>query len=780
MFKTEKKMRMQAREAYRIPQSVQDLIPFRNAYSDGIFQWGNMYSKCWLFTDINYMAAGEDNQREMYQSYRELLKSLDSSAFTKITINNHRIDMQDFKKRLLMPMKGDECDEYREEYNSIILTKAAASNGIIQEKYITVSICKKDIEEARAWFADYEVKLSGKFSSLGSRTAALDLTDRLRILYNFYRCGEEEYFCFDPKDCIRKGHSFKDYICPDIVEKHQDCLKLGNRYARAIYLKDYANHISDELIRKLTDLNRTMMLSIDVISIPTDEAVRRVERTLLGVETNNTNWRRRQFRNSNFVSELPYDMKLQEDESRELLSDLMERDEKITISVITIVLTADTKEELDRDTESLKQAAGEKNCQLAVLNFQQADGINTTLPIGPVKILASRTLSTESLAAFIPFKVQDIQETGGVYIGENLVSHNLIMCNRTNLMNQSALLCGIPGSGKSMFAKMLMAALILNTEDEILICDPEDEYAHLVEAMGDAGSVIRICAGGTDRLNAMYMVEGYGETNPIVAKSEFILSLIARMYEGRLGSQEKSIIDRCIRDIYREADETGTGTTPTLCTLREKLLSQPEPEAREIALALELYTDGSLDIFGKQSNVSLDRRVIVFDIHELGENLKQTALLVITDTILNRVIMNWRKGKRTHIFLDEFHTMLSNSYSAQFFSSAWRQFRKRNAYLMAITQNVEYVTTTVEGRTMISNSEFIIMLSQGEDDRQRLSELLHISREQFKYITNAAPGSGLIRYGGALVPFSNHFPENTKLYRLMTTKPSDNWQSVAG
>ena len=277
MLKTFNTILKQTREAYRVPKTVQDLIPITRVFPDGIFLCGRIYTKCWMFTDINYMSANEQDKKTMLGEYMNYLKSLDSEGTSKITLNNRRINMDEFEEKVLMRLQGDEADVFRKEYNDMLLKCAEEANGIIQEKYITVSICKKDIEEARAWFADYEVKLSGKFSSLGSRTAALDLTDRLRILYNFYRCGEEEYFCFDPKDCIRKGHSFKDYICPDIVEKHQDCLKLGNRYARAIYLKDYANHISDELIRKLTDLNRTMMLSIDVISIPTDEAVRRVE-----------------------------------------------------------------------------------------------------------------------------------------------------------------------------------------------------------------------------------------------------------------------------------------------------------------------------------------------------------------------------------------------------------------------------------------------------------------------------------------------------------------------
>ena len=418
-------------------------------------------------------------------------------------------------------------------------------------------------------------------------------------------------------------------------------------------------------------------------------------------------------------------------------------------------------------------------CQMATLKYQQTDGLNTVLPIGTRKINAFRTLTTESLAVLMPFKVQEIMDRGGIYFGENAISHNLIMCNKENLLNQSAFLLGVPGSGKSFSAKETITFLMLNTDDDILICDPEGEYAPLVEAMGsDIGSVIRVAAGGKDKLNAMYMVDGYGENNPIVVKSQFIMSLIEQIDGDGVGPQQKSIIDRCTAAVYREAKETGT--IPTLCTLRDKLMEQPEEKAKEIALSLELYTTGSLDIFGHASTVDLDKRIVVFDIHGLGAQLKPSGLLVITDTMLNRVTLNWRLGKRTHVFIDEFHVVFSNEFSAQFFNSAWRQFRKRNAYPTAITQNVEYLLDSVEASTMLSNSEFIVMLNQAASDRDKLAKLLNISNEQMSYITNADAGCGLIKYGSALVPFVNRFPKDTKLYQLMTTRPGEGVFTTGG
>jgi hypothetical protein len=651
------------------------------------------------------------------------------------------------------------------------MDKATGANGIVQEKLITVSVYKKDIEEARSYFTRIGADLTGHFSGMGSKCVELDATERLRMLHGFYCPGEEDGFHFDVEDLARKGHDLRDTICPDGIERHRDHLRLGDRYCRVLFLKNYASYIKDSFVTELTNLNRDMMLSIDVIPIPTDEAVREVENRLLGVETNIFNWQRKQNRNNNFSAVIPYDMELQRKESKEFLDDLITRDQRMMFAVLTIILTADTKEQLKADTESIRSLARRHMCQIAVLKYQQTDGLNTVLPIGARKINAFRTLTTESLAVFMPFKVQEIMDKGGIYYGENAISHNLIMCNKAQLLNQSSFRLGVPGSGKSFSVKEEIAFLMLNTDDDILIADPEGEYAPLVEAAGQDGCVIHLAAGGKDRLNAMYMVDGYGENNPIVIKSQFIMSLVERIDPNGVGPQQKSIIDRCTAAVYQEAEQTGRAAT--LSTLREKLLEQPEEKAKEIALALELFTTGSLDIFGHNSTVDLDRRVVSFDLHGLGEQLKPIGHLVITDTMLNRVTLNWKRGKRTHVFIDEFHVMFENAFSAAFFTSAWRQFRKRNAYPTAITQNVEYVLNSVEASTMLSNSEFIVMLNQAAQDRARLAKLLNISAEQMSYVTNADAGCGLIKYGSALVPFVNRFPQNTALYQLMTTRPGE-------
>ncbi len=771
MIKTLNNIFKQDKERFVVPKSVQQAIPIQTVWGNGIFKVGrNKFSRSYRFTDVNYAVAGREDKESMFLEYSELLNAFDSGATTKITIHNRRLNRQDFEKSILIPMREDGLDLYRKEYNNMLLEKATGAESVIQEKYVTVSAYKKTIEEAKTYFSRIGTELTGHFARLGSKCVEMDATDRLRALHDFYRTGEETGFHFDLAETMRKGHSFKDFICPDSLEFEKDHFRMGNRYGRVLFLREYASYIKDSMIAELTDLNRNLMLSIDIIPIPTDEAVREVENRLLGVETNITNWQRRQNANNNFSAVVPYDMEQQRKESKEFLDDLTTRDQRMMFAVVTLVHTADTKEQLDADTDTLLTIARKHLCQFATLKYQQMDGLNTVLPIGHRKIYALRTLTTESLAVLMPFRVQEIMDGGGIYCGENAISHNLIMCNKEKLLNPNSFLLGVPGSGKSFSAKMLIVFLALATGDDILICDPEREYASLIEAMG--GEVIRIAAGSPDHINAMDMVEGYGDGgNPIIEKSEFVLSLFEQLDRNGIGPGERSLIDRCTEDIYE--DYQNGGKVPTLCVLREKLIEQKEREAKKLALALELFTDGSLDAFAHETNVDVNNRMVVYDIMDLGKQLKTMGLLVITDAMLNRVTENWKKGKRTHIFLDEFHVVFENEHSGSFFNSAWRRFRKRNAFPNAITQNVEYLLDSVLASTMLSNSEYIVMLNQAASDRQKLADLLNISNEQMSYITNADAGCGLIKYGSSLVPFINKFPKDTRLYKLMTTKPGE-------
>ena len=761
------------KEKFKIPRSVQDAIPIDAMWEDGIFLVGkNKYSKCFKFTDINYSVASREDKEEMFLEYSELLNSFDTGATSKITIINRRLNKLDFQKTMFIKLEDDELDKYRKEYNKMLLDKATASNGIVQEKCITITIEKKNIEDARLYFLRIGTELINKFKELGSVCVELEAVERLQLFHDFYRVGEETAFNFDFISNMRKGHSFKDYICPDTFEIKDDYIKIGNRYARVLFLKEYANYIKDSMVAELTDINKNSMMSIDVIPIAMDEAVREAENRRLGVETNITNWQRRQNANNNFSAIIPYDLEMQREQSKEFLDDLITRDQRMFMSVLTMVHTAETKEELDNDTEEILTIARKNLCQFGVLKFQQLDGLNTAMPFGVRKIDTLRTLTTESLAVFMPFRVQEIRETNGIYYGQNVISKNMIIADRKKLLNGNSLVFGVSGSGKSFITKEEIVFTMLKDKNaDVIVIDPENEYTPLVKALG--GEVIKVSATSGNHINAMDMNKNYADgANPVILKSEFILSLCEQLIgSDNLGAKQKSIIDRCTASTYRYYLQGNyQGTPPTLQDFYQELLKQEETEAKEIALAIELFVNGSLNTFAKQTNVDTENRLICYNILDLGKQLLPLGMLVVLDSILNRITQNRAKGRNTYIFIDEIYLLLRNEYSANFLYTLWKRVRKYGAYLIGITQNVEDMLQNNTARAMMANSELIIMLNQASTDRAELAKLLNISDLQLSYITNVGSGEGLLKIGSSLIPFSNKFPKDTELYKLMTTK----------
>ncbi|MBU5672156.1 VirB4-like conjugal transfer ATPase, CD1110 family [Paenibacillus brevis] len=774
MIKTLKRILSQDKERFVVPRGVQQAIPIRAIWPDGIFLVGNKFSKSFRFEDINYAVASREDKEAMFLAYGELLNSLDSGATTKITINNRRLNRTDLADSILIPLRDDGLDTYREEYNRMLLDKATGANETYQEKYITVSVVKKNIEEARQYFARIGAELSGHFTRLGSKCTELQATDRLRRLHDFYRIGEEAGFRFDLSETMRKGHDFKDYICPDTLEFERDHFRMGRFYGRVIFLREYASYIKDSMVAELCDLNRNLLLSLDVIPIPTDEAVREVENRLLGVETNITNWQRRQNKNNNFSAVIPYNMEQQRKESKEFLDDLTTRDQRMMFGLLTMVHIAESKEQLDQDTEALLTTARKHLCQLSPLTFQQMDGLNTVLPYGLRKVQALRTLTTESTAVFIPFRAQEVMHPGGIYQGQNVISKNMIFASRKQLLNGNSFILGVPGSGKSFTAKREIVNQVLASDDDVILIDPEREYSALVKALG--GETIHISATSPNHINAMDLNRQYGDgANPIILKSEFVLSLCEQLMGGYpLGAKEKSLIDRCTASVYRNfLQNQYKGEPPTLRDFHAELLRQVEPEAQDIALAIELFTSGSLNTFAQPTNVNVHNRLISYDILDLGKQLLPIGMLVVLDSILNRITQNRVKGKNTYIFIDEIYLLFQHEYSANFLYALWKRVRKYGAFCTGITQNVDDLLQSHTARTMLANSEFIVMLNQSSTDRKELAELLNISDLQLSYITNVEAGNGLMKIGNSLVPFADLFPRDTMLYKLMTTKPGE-------
>ena len=639
------------RVPFKIPRSVQQSIPIQRVWQDGIWQVNGRFSQTWRFADINYSLASYEDQRDMFTSYCGVLNSLPTDAVTKITIHNRRLNSSDFQHSVLMRECGDDLDLYRREYNRVLTEKAAASNNLIQDKYITVSVARKNAEEARAFFHRVDADLSKNLGRLDSGAKALDTYERLRILHDFFRPGEEQFYKFDLNASMRLGHSFKDYIAPDGMKFLSDHFELGGKVGRVLFMRKYSSYIKDDMITSMADFPRTLVLSIDLLPVPTDEAVRDVQSQIMGIESDITRWQQRQNARNNFTAVVPYELEQQRAETKEFLDDLSTRDQRMVYANVTLLHMADTLEQLDADTETL---LSKSLCDFSILRYQQEDGFNTALPYGLRSIDVTRTLTTEAAASLMPFRVQEIQDMGGIYCGVNAVSKNLLICNRKNLLNPHGFILGVSGSGKSFTMKEFITFIALSTNDDIIIIDAEREYGDLVRAL--RGIVLEISPNSRHHINPLEIARGYGMgENPVALKSELLMSICEQqMGEGQLGAFHKSIIDRCTASVYHDYIKSGgNARQPILSDWRNEIKRQPEREAQELALASELFVEGSLNMFAHETNVDIDSRIIVFDLYEMGDQLKPTALNVTMETIQNRVATNRLAGKYTWVFVDE-------------------------------------------------------------------------------------------------------------------------------
>ena len=771
MSKTLRAANRSERVPFKIPRSVQQSIPIQCIYRDGIWQVNGKYSQTWRFADINYSLASYEDQRDMFTSYCGVLNSLPTDAVTKITIYNRRLNSSDFQHSVLMQERGDTMDKYRREYNQVLIEKASASNNLIQDKYITVSVARKSADEARAFFHRVDADLSKNLGRLDSGAKALDAYERLRIFHDFFRPGEEQFYKFDLGETMRLGRSFKDCIAPDGMKFLADHFELGGKVGRVLFMRDYSSYIKDDMITSLADFPRPLVLTIDLLPVPTDEAVRDVQSQIMGIESDITRWQQRQNARNNFTAVVPYELEQQRAETKEFLDDLSTRDQRMVYANVTLLHMADSLEQLNADTETL---LSKSLCDFSILRYQQEDGLNTALPYGLRTITATRTLTTEAAASLMPFRVQEIQDTGGIYCGINAVSKNLLICNRKKLLNPHGFILGVSGSGKSFTMKEFITFIALASNDDIIIIDAEREYGDLVRAL--RGTVLEISPNSPHHINPLEITRGYGVgENPVAMKSELLMSICEQqMGEGQLGAFHKSIIDRCTASVYHEFIKSGgKARQPVLSDWRNEIKRQPEREAQELALASELFVEGSLNMFAHETNVDMESRIIAFDLYEMGDQLKPTALNVTMETIQNRVAANRLRGKYTWVFVDEVYLFFKYYYSAQFLYKAWKRFRKYGAALTAATQNVEECLRSETARLMFANSEFLVLLNQAATDRAELAKLLNISETQMSYVTGAEAGHGLLRIGGAIVPFANEFPRTGELYQLWNTTPTD-------
>lgn len=761
----------------KIPRTVQQSIPYLKVLDNGLFEVvKGLYSKTIRFQDVNYLTARQDDQEDIFVKYGAFLNYFSPSTQLQVTIFNRTMDKAKLESNILIKSRKDGLDEFREEYNGMLRDKITEGrNDIIKEKYITISIPAKNEGEAKGSFISLENETINNLRSMGSQASILSTKERLELMHDFYRPGHEGEFNIDLSTLRKQGITTKDVIAPDSFEFKRNYFRMGEKYGRALFVSKLPTFLTDKFISELADFSFNMIMTINIKGVAPDEALKRVKRQITGMEQDKIEQQKKASKAGYDPEMINHELRLSLREAEELLDDLQSKNQKMFLVNIIIIHLADSLEELDRNTDSINSVARKHLCQTAVLNYQQEDALASALPLGIQRLKITRTLTTESTAIFMPFTSQELIQKDGMYYGLNAVSRNLIMLNRINLKNANGFILGTPGSGKSFSAKREMINVLLNTLDDVIIIDPEREYTPLVENFG--GEIIQISTSSKNNLNPLDLNMNYSdEDDPLLLKSEFILSLFECIIGGNTGlsAKEKTIIDRCVKKTYTEyLQDFDANKMPTLLDFQHKLETQPEGEAKALALELELYTKGSLSTFAKKTNINVNNRLVAFDIKDLGKQLKTMGMLIVLDTVWNRITQNRLAGKKTWLYIDEIYLLFANEYSANFLFELYKRARKWGGIPTGITQNVEDLLSSELARRMLSNSDFIMMLNQAPMDRAELAKLLSLSDTQIGYVTNSEPGNGLLFAGNSIIPFRDEFPRNTKLYQMMTTKPDE-------
>lgn len=765
------------KEVYRFPDSVQRSIPIRAWQPNGIFVHGRvgrdngLFSASWRFTDIEYTAIDMEAQKGVIMQYEDVIKSIDTDCLTKITIINRKADADEFRMALQIPEREDGLEIYRGEINKANMERASVgSNRILQDKYITVSAPRRTVEEAKILFNRTEGNLRSYFEALGSRCTRLSTRDRFRVLYDFFKPGQSSSFKLDLEQERKAAQDVKDYIIPVSMEfsPKEDYFKLDGRYGRALFVQSLPSLLADTFIADLVELPREMVLSIDMVSKSKEEALNYIRRKLLAVNAERINVVSKANKMGHFNAEAPYELEERKRELEELLDEINNEDRRIVLTQVTLVHMADSLEELDSDTAQMLSVGRTHDCQIAPLRLQQEVGLNTALPYGLRQTDTLRTLTSVVAAGLMPFNTQEIWDKNGICYGVNQISGNLVVSDRGELQNGNGMIFGTSGSGKSTTAKLeFISAFLKYVNDDFIVIDPQSEYIRLMRLFG--GTVVDISSGSRDHINVMDTYSSFeGKDDPVAIKAEFILSL-AEQFMDKVKSGQRSIINRCTRQLLMQRDKSSVCT---LVDLYDLLLKQKEPEARDIALSFEIFVEGTLNTFAHETNVDMSNRLVCFDIKDLSDNMKPIGMLVVMDAILSRVARNKALGKRTWVYFDEFWMMYRSEYTAKLMDSFWKLVRKYGGFMTGITQNVTETLESPFARNMLANSEFVIMMNQAGPDRAILAEVLKLSPSQMAYITNAPQGCGLMRRGSAVVPFDGVFDkeQKTRLYRAITTK----------
>ena len=758
--------------------TAQQTIPYLAMYPDGICKvTEKKYSKSIAYDDINYQLAQADDKTAIFENWCDFLNYFDATVSVQLSFINRGTRSGGAEEVIAIPAQNDAFNSIRTEYADMLKHQLAkGNNGFVKSKYITFSVEADNLNAAKARLARIETDILNNFKVLGAAARPMTGYERLEALHSVFH-PEGEPFRFSWEWLTPSGLTTKDFIAPSSFRFGEGrYFRMGRKIGAVSFLEILAPELNDRMLADILDLETGIVVNLHIKSIDQTEAIKTIKRKITDLDKMKIEEQKKAVRSGYDMDIIPSDLAMFGGEAKNLLQDLQSRNERMFLLTFLVVNMADTKRKLENDIFAAAGIAQKYNCALTRLDYQQEAGLMSSVPLGENLIPIQRGLTTSSTAIFIPFITQELFQMGAaLYYGLNALSNNMILCDRKRLKNPNGLILGTPGSGKSFAAKREITNAFLITDDDIIICDPEAEYYPLVRRLH--GQVIRISPTSTQYVNPMDINLNYSEDdNPLALKSDFLLSLCELVIGGKEGLMpvEKTVIDRSVRNVYRPfLAAPDPAKMPILGDLYDELLRQPEPEAARVAAALELYVSGSLNVFNHRTNVELSNRLVCFDIKQLGKQLKKLGMLIVQDQVWNRVTINRAEKKSTRYYMDEFHLLLKEEQTAAYSVEIWKRFRKWGGIPTAITQNVKDLLSSREVENIFENSDFVLMLNQAQGDREILARQLNISPQQMKYVTHTEAGEGLIFYGNVVLPFLDRFPQNTELYRVMTTRPEE-------
>ena len=780
-----RKVVQRARRTDAVPRTAQQSIPFQRMFSDGICRVSdNYYTKTIQFQDINYQLAQQEDKTAIFEEWCSFLNFFDSSIHFELSFVNMATDAADFEKNIRIRHRFDGYDDIRDEYSGMLKTQLAqGNNGLTKTKYLTFGIEADSMKQAKPRLTHIQTDVVNNFRRLGVKTKALNGAERLKLMHNIFHMGDSERFTFDWKWLPGSGLSVKDFIAPSsFVFKGGRQFRMGELDGAMSYLQITASDLSDQLLKDFLEMESSQVVTMHITSVDQNKAIKTVKHTITELDRSKIEEQKKAVRAGYDMDIIPSDLATYGKDAKALLQELQNQNERMFLLTFLVMNTGKTRQELENNVFQASSIAQKHNCNLRRLDFQQEQGLMSSLPLAQNLIEIKRGLTTSSTAIFMPFTTQELFQVGKevLYYGLNALSNNLIMVDRKALKNPNGLILGTPGSGKSFAAKREIANAFLVTDDDIIICDPEAEYSALVQRFN--GQVIKISPTSTQYINPMDINEFYSEyDHPESLKADFILSLCELIVGGKEGllPVEKTVIDRCVHRIYqRYFNDPRPENMPILEDLYNELLMQEEREAKHVATALEIYVKGSLNLFNHRTNVDIENRLVCYDIKELGKQMKKIGMLVIQDQVWGRVTENRSAGRSTRYYMDEFHLLLREEQTAAYSVEIWKRFRKWGGIPTGITQNVKDLLSSREVENIFENSDFIYMMNQAAGDRAILAKQLNISPHQLSYVTQSGEGEGLLFYGNVILPFIDRFPTDLELYRIMTTKWTDSQQAA--